>query len=410
MMLGGYGRQFYRDFKAHKMRTGLTTLGIAWGTVAVTLLLAFGGGLQKQVTKDVRDLGENIVIAWPARTSKPFQGLPVGRRINVSEEDLELLRKEIPELERVSAEYSRGDLKVKLGRKIFVPSLVGVEPDFSLIRNMDTSEGGRFLDPLDMAERKRVVYLGDKLKEDLFGESQAVGSHVLIGGMPFLVVGVMQKKEQDSNYNGRDSDKGSIPSATYRTLFGEKYVDDFVFKAIEERKTQAVKDRIYEILGRKHRFSKDDKEAIGMWDTTEEMHFMNTFFMAFRIFLGVVGSFTLVVGGIGVSNIMNLVVEERMKEIGIKMALGARKRYVLAQFLFETFLFTLMGGALGFLVSHVLCSVFPLFKLQKYVGVPVISLNVAVITIAILGLIGFLAGYFPARAAANMNPVEALRL
>ncbi len=148
-----------------------------------------------------------------------------------------------------------------------------------------------------------------------------------------------------------------------------------------------------------------------MWDTTEGMKFIDTFFLAFRVFLGVVGALTLVVGGIGVSNIMNVAVEERTKEIGIKMALGARRRYVIGQFLFETLLITVVGGALGFLISlgHLHASSRSSGS-KEYVGDPVISFQVAAITTSILGAIGLLAGYFPARTAANLRPVEALKM
>ena len=187
-------------------------------------------------------------------------------------------------------------------------------------------------------------------------------------------------------------------------------MDNLVFQSTDRDNTEAAKKKLIATLARKHRFDPDDEEAVIMWDTTEGFKFLNAFFLGFRIFLGVVGGMTLVVGGIGVSNIMNVVVEERTKEIGIKMALGARRRYVIGQFLFETLLITLAGGAVGFLISWGICSAFPSMGVEEYVGSPRISLGVAASTTAILGLIGFLAGYFPARAAAGLNPVESLRL
>ncbi len=410
MTITHYLRQFLRDARTQRLRTLLTLFGIVWGTAAVTLLLAFGRGLHAQVLKSQKGLGDNIVIAWPSRTSKVWQGLPKGREINVTEDDIAMLRREVPELKAISGEFQNNRVKMKVGRKVLVPQTHGISPEFGLIRNMIPEPGGRYVNDIDADDKRRVVFLGDQLAIDLFGKENPVGKVVHLDGVPFLVVGVMEKKDQDSSYSGRDKDKAIIPSSTFQTMYNKRYVDDFVFQPTSADAVGQVKDGVVATLAHKYRFDPEDKEAVGMWDTVEGLKFLDTFFLAFRIFLGVVGALTLVVGGIGVSNIMNVVVEERTREIGIKMALGARRGYILRQFLFETLCLTAIGGALGFAIAWGICAVFPLFHVEEFVGTPVLSAQIAAITTGILGTIALVAGFFPARAAASLKPVEAMRM
>ncbi len=404
-----YLRQFLRDLRSQKLRAALTLFGLVWGTTAVILLLAFGQGLQERLIKNIRGLGENIVICWPSQTSKPWEGLPRNRKITIKDEDIAALKRDVPGMAAISGEYSDGSKKFKVGHKVLVPGLTGADPVFAVMRNLIPQNGGRYVNDLDVDERRRVVFLGDGLKHDLFGDEDAVGKYVMISGVPFLVVGVMQPKEQDSSYQGRDKDRASIPATTFRAMYGRQEYGNFVFQVADAGKVETAKDKVIATLARLHRFDPTDHEAVRMWDVTENEKFMHSFMLGFQVFLGVMGLLTLVVGGIGVSNIMNVVVEERTKEIGVKMALGARQRMVVGQFLFETFLLTAFGGLIGFAISWGICAAFPA-SLDEYVGTPTLSLQVALITTATLGLIGFLAGYFPARAAARLNPVEALRL
>ena len=397
--------------RAQKLRLFLTVFGLVWGTAAVTLMLAFGEGLHRQVMVAQKGLGDAIVIAWPSRTSKPWQGLPRGRRIQLLDEDVEMMRREVEEIGRISEEYEHDGARMSWGKKSLSVSVSGTNVEFGTMRSMNPQEGGRFLNQTDLDERRRVVFIGDQLAKDLFGESVfPVGEQVRIDGSPFTVVGVMVQKEQDSSYSGRDKDKAVIPASTFKAIYGTKYVENIIFQAKNVQQVPAAKKKVIAVAAQKYRFDPSDEEAIQMWDTTEGLKFLDTFFLTFRGFLGVVGALTLVVGGIGVSNIMNVVVEERTKEIGIKMALGAKRRYVVGQFLFETLLITISGGLAGFAISWTICAVFPNFGLEEFVGTPRISFQVAAITTAILGSIGLLAGYFPARSASGLKPVEALRM
>jgi putative ABC transport system permease protein len=401
-------RQILHDVRHQKLRTLLTLLGITWGTVSVSLLVAFGEGLEKRIRKNQHGLGENIVIAWPSRTSLAYQGLGKGRPVRVNEDDLDLLRREIPQA-TFSGEYHRNDNAFRRERVRISPQMTGSNPIFAAMRNVIPAEGGRYVNDLDLDRRRRVVVLGNDLKKDLFGEAEAIGETLMIDNVPFLVVGVMQDKAQDSSYSGRDKDKAFIPGTTFKALYNRQYVDNFIFQARSAASMVAVKQRVYDVLGRRHQFDPSDKEAIGMWDTTEAEKFFNVFFGTFRAFLGIIGSFTLIVGGIGVSNIMYVVVEERTREIGIKLAVGAKPRFVQMQFLTETLTLTAIGGLLGLLVTLGVIAVFPA-SLDQYVGTPQASPLVVGTTTLLLGLIGLVAGYFPARRASLLDPVAALKL
>jgi putative ABC transport system permease protein len=402
-------RQMLQDVRHQKVRTLLTLFGITWGTVSVALLVAFGEGLQKHIVKAQHGLGENIVIAWPAKTSIPYEGLGKGRKIQVSEDDIEALRREIPEA-GFSGEYERGKNAFRRERVRISPQVSANSPMFALMRNIVPAGGGRYVNDLDLDRRRRVLILGDKLKQDLFGEGEAVGQTVMVDNVPFLIVGVMEKKEQDSSYSGRDQDKAFMPETTFRGLFSERYVSNFIFQAKAASLTPAVTRKVYEVLARRHKFDPNDKEAVSMWDTTEGEKFLRVFFGTFRAFLGIIGSFTLIVGGIGVSNIMYVVVEERTREIGIKLAVGAKPRFIQGQFLAETLLLTGLGGLLGFAITLGILWGFPFLHLEEYVGRPSASPLVILSTAALLGLIGFFAGYFPARRASLLDPVVALKL
>ena len=401
-------RQLIRDVRTEKLRTFLTVFGIIWGTVAISLMLAFGTGLHKNMIKATAGLGDRIVIAWPGLTSIAYEGLGKGRRLRVSEEDIAAIRSEVQGLKAISSEYMTS-MRLDHGPKTLSIDVSGVSPEFGSMRNLIPEMGGRFVNPIDQNEQRRVMFIGDRLKTNIFGEEDAIGKIVLVNQSPFQIIGVLKKKSQDSSYSGRDNEKAFIPSTTFRALTGDKYVDNMVFQAADTGDTKALVERVRAAFGKRLRFDANDKEAMSMWDTTEQFQFFDIFMLAFNAFLGIIGVLTLIVGGIGVSNIMNVVVEERTREIGIKMALGAKQRYILTQFLLETLLVTAFGGLIGFAISLGICAIFPA-SLEEYVGSPEVSPLVALLTSVALGIVGLLAGYFPARDAARLDPVVAMKL
>jgi putative ABC transport system permease protein len=404
-------QQMLRDVREQKLRTLLTLFGITWGTIAVALLVAFGEGLQRQNIRNVHLMGDQIVMVWPGHTTMSFQGLPKGRPIKVGEEDVEALRREIPD-GQFAGVYSGGArrLVVRRGTLRLSPQIEGVGPDFGAMRNMIPDVAGRFVNETDVTERRRVCFLGNKIKKDLFRDEDAVGQTLTIGELPFTVVGVLRPKGQEGGFGNPDGDGVWMPSTTFIALTNQIRVSNLVFKAHRSAETPHIIRRVYEVLGARFQFDPSDRQAMGMWDTGEADRFMGVFFGALRAFLLIVGTCTLIVGGIGVSNIMYVVLEERTREIGIKMAVGAKPRHIQFQFLLETVLLTGVGGVLGFGITLAILAVFPYFGLEPYIGRPEASPTVLVLTTLLLGAVGVVAGYFPARRASRLDPVVALKL
>jgi len=402
-------RQFLDDIRAQKLRTALTVLGITWGTVAVVVLLAFGVGLADQMQRNARGMGDGIVVVFGGRTTRAYAGYKEGRPIRLREEDAALIAREVSGIEAISPEYGGRGRPVRRGTAIVNPYITGVLPVYGELRNIIPEPGGRFLNDMDEQRRRRVVVLGDGVKKLLFGDEEAVGEQVFIGAVPFTVVGVMRPKTQNSSYSSRDADRVFIPASTYRALFGAPFLSNLIYRPVDPVQAPAIEREIYELLGRRYRFDPGDKDALMVWDTNEMMRMFRYLFLGFNVFLGVVGSFTLTVGGIGVANIMYIVVRERTREIGVKRSLGARRRDILFQFVTEACLIVAMGAALGFLLSVALIRVVALLPIQEAVGTPTISSTVLGATLALLALIALVAGLLPARRAATLDPVECLR-
>lgn len=403
-------REVLQYLRKYKSRTFMTMFGIIWGTMTVILLLAFGVGVKRSMSKNMHGLGEGIAIMWPGRTSIPFEGYGRERPIRFREEDAELLRSEINGLLSVSPEYSRWGTPVRFGDQMNMPNISGIIPEYGPMRNVWPQPGGRWINDLDIELRRRVVFLGNVLKDFLFGEqAEAVGQYVFIGDTPFLVVGVLKEKIQNSSYNSRDQDRAFIPASTFASVFGPRYITNMIYKHRDPHQRELNERRVYEVLGKKYKFDPNDRQALAIWDTSSNDEFVADFSFGFNLFMGMIGVITLIVGGIGLANIMYVVVQERTREIGIRRSCGAKKRHIMGQFIFEAFIIIGIGSVIGFIQAVILIKIISLFPIEEYVGHPVLSLSVAIVSITVLGCIGFLAGYFPARRAARLDPVECIR-
>jgi putative ABC transport system permease protein len=406
---------FRRSAHIQKKRMAMTVAAISWGTLSIVLLLSFGVGLERNFSKGSKGLGEGIIVVWPGATGKAFAGFPQGRALQFTEEDVALLRASIPELGAASSEMRRWGTNVTFDRKTMSKAVVGVDPDYGEMRNQIPQAGGRFIDVLDASEKRRVAFLGNKTKDELFGEEDAIGRTILLNKTPFTVIGVMQKKIQMGTYSGPDENNVIVPISTFRALFGRRTLSNFVVKGTDPTSNDALKKQLFAVLGGKMRFDPTDERALQTWDTIESQRITANISIGIKIFLGVIGGLTLLIGGVGVANIMYAVVRHRTREIGVQMALGARRSYVLGPLVVESLSLTAIGGLIGTSVGvgvvHLLAFVQSKSNSDalQFLGAPTFSLGVAATTVLLLGGIGFLAGYFPSRRAVRIQPAAALR-
>jgi putative ABC transport system permease protein len=406
-------RLFYRELRQQRKRMTLTIVALAWGTFSIVILLAFGEGLNRQMRKAFHGLGQGICIVSGGQTSKPYLGLGKGRSIFLKLEDLDLLKERVAGIEFISPENDRYINTLTYGRKSLTKRVIGVAPAFEELRTYYPERDSRFLDEIDVEGKRRVIFLGAKIKEALFGGEEAVGKTILVNAVPFLVVGIMQNKMQNSMYNGPDVEKAAMPYTTYLAIFGDKYLSRLIYKPMDLTRSEMVKNDVVRVLARKYKFDPEDKQAVDFWDTIEQEKISKRIFLGIKIFMGIIGGLTLIVAGVGVANIMYVSARKRTKEIGIKMALGAKKRHILAQFISEALMIAFIGGVGGVLLSVAAVEGVNAMRLKGDVADilahPAVSIDIMITTALILSLVGFLAGFFPARRAASLNPVEALR-
>lgn len=408
-------RQVFDSLFRNKLRTFLTMAGIAWGIASIVIIVAMGDGFKEGQRRNMKGLGENIVILFGGKTESQAGGQRAGRRIRLTHHDVETIREECYLVEYVVGEMAsnnRGTSPYNSGSF----DIDGVEPDFNRMRTVPVSVG-RFLGVEDNAEGRRVAILGTKVKEQLFGKRQnVVGTYIAINSLPFRVIGLLADKNQNSSYSSPDEKKIFIP---YKTAVRdippkeESYtignLDDIVYKPRSLEGFEAARKQVINVLARNHRFDPTDKGAVGIWDTVENAQQVDAIFESMTVFLAVVAFVTLSLGGVGVMNIMLVTVSERTREIGLRKALGATRRRVLLDFFAEGCLLALVSGSIGWAIAFGLSSLLKLVPMpDAFPGLPV-TLGTTLVSFSALTVIAISASLVPAWKAATLTPVEALR-
>ncbi len=409
--------QAWFALKLRPDRAMLTMAGIAWGIISVTLLLAYGNGFGTAMKYGLDSFG-HVVVCWPAQTSEQAGGQRAGRKILLTEADAQLVESEATLVRGVSPEIDHHGAQVEyLGTSVASPLIRAVWPSYGAMRSEFPNQG-RWLEAEDEAQHRRVVVLGSQVKQDLFGGRPAVGESIRIDGVSFLVVGTMEKKIQLSNYEGSDDDSIYMPLSTARQIMDTRYLTVLVFSARATGLTEATIAQVRQILARAHRFSPLDHQALLMDSWLEGKQIIDGLTIGLQILLSFIGALTLGIGGVGVMNIMLVSVNERTREIGLRKALGATRRRILAQFFTEALILVMSAGAAGMVLAQLACWLVgtvpllgPLYEDATgrgdiHLG---LSLSSTVVSFAILAVVGILSGLIPARRAAFMDPVDALR-
>jgi len=405
---------FTQSSRLAKKRALLTIAAIAWGTVAILLLLSFGEGLKRQMDRNRRSTGENLAVMWPNETSKPWKGMPPGRPIRLTTDDVSFVADRMPELPAVIGEIVSWRTAITYGRKTVNGRVLGTNTIYGETRKHYPQAGGRFFTEADEAEKRRVLFLGDEMAKDIFGKEDPVGKALLVNNSPFMVIGVMQHKTQMGVYGGPDQSHAVIPWTTFKAIFGRDRLNVLVIQSRTPEDMAGALKRLNEILGAKYGYDPTDERALATWNIVKTSQNGQKVSLGIEIFLGVIGVLTLCVGGIGVANIMYAVVKERTREIGVKMALGAKARWITWPFVLEGLVYTLVGGTAGLVIAILIVTGLGLIpdgasRVLAFLGRPALSPLIAAGTAAILGAIGLLAGYFPARRAAAIDPAATLR-
>jgi putative ABC transport system permease protein len=400
----------------YKLRSLLTMLSIIWGVTSLMLLLAYGQGFDQALTKAFLQIGKDLVVVFPGQTSMQAGGERSGRRIRLELTDVQAIQEGVPTVEAVSPEVRRY-WPVTFSDRTRSYGVSGVYASFERIRSAALA-GGRYLSEEDVLHRRRVAVIGENVRHELFSGLPAIGSEIKLKGVRFTVVGLLEKKTQISNYSNPDDMTVFVPFTTLSGITDTRYLDDIVLLPASNLFRDRIVADIRSALARAHNFNVNDTRAVEIIEWNKFLALISNVSLGLKVLLTIIGTFTLSIGAVGVVNIMLVSVTERTREIGVLKALGARRRHILLQILFEGLTLTITGGLLGFLLAATLIKLIGSLPFLGEIFEDTsgrgdihlaVSLSALLISSTILSAVGVVAGMIPAIRASRLDPVQAMR-
>ena len=394
--------------RVNKLRSALTMLGIIIGVGAVIAMTAIGAGAQARVEDQIRSLGSNLIIVLPGNITSGGVRLGSGAQLTLSEDDAAALPREIPEIE-VAAPQLRGGGQVVFGNSNWSTQILGVTPDYLVAREWDVVSGRPFTDA-DVDGAAKVVLIGQTVARTLFGESDPVGETIRIRNVPHQVVGLLDRKGQ--SMIGQDQDDVvliPISTAHKRVLGGQQVrarnVGTITVKVRQGADVASAEQQMRDLLRQRHKLQPNQEDDFFVRNLSEVLSAQEASSKVLAILLAAIASVSLVVGGIGIMNIMLVSVTERTREIGLRMAVGAKARDILTQFLVEAVTLSLIGGLVGIVlgaIASIAVGRFAGWRTEMGVGAVLLAFGFA-------AAVGVFFGFYPARKASKLVPIDALR-
>jgi len=405
-------QEAYGAMRHNRRRTALTMLGMAWGIATVVMLLAYGDGFGRACANIFANFGTKLVIVVPGRTSMQAGGQKAGVLVRFTQDDVETLTTNLPQITHITPEVSK-QASIQYDTRVFTWAVTGNYSNVIDVRALKLRQG-RFYNPEDEMQHARVAVIGSEAKEKLFSGRNALGEHIRVDGLSFEVIGVLSAKMQEGN---DDINRVIyVPFSTMSELKSTHYLDTVWF-TYQTPEYESLEQSVRTILATQHKFNQTDRQAVQVFNLMTQVHQFEIITLGLKILMGFIGTLTLGIGGVGLMNIMLVSVTQRTREIGVQKALGARRRYILLQFLAEALTITFIGGVLGIALAYTVAlsvgrlTLYSAFAKNGEAGDIrlVIAPGTLIASTLILGAVGLVSGMVPAFRASRLDPIEALR-